>query len=254
MTPHIDFATIDNLTHGRVGQFDVPCPLCGPYRKPRNQRLKTLRIWRTNPEWAGFCCAHCREQGHARHGNSKPPNPVELQRIRAEAEVAEQAAIRERRDKAQWLWRNSQPINSTPAEVYLREARRYQGRLPATLGYLPERNEFPPAMIAAFCLADEPEPGVLAVNPDEIDGVQLTRLARDGHGKAGSDNDKITIGRFTGTPIVLAAPNDLLGLGVAEGIEDALSLHQSTGLGCWASGGASRLSAWPRPFPTTSSP
>jgi len=65
----------------------------------------------------------------------------------------------------------------------------------------------------------------------------------DGSGKAGTDSDKITIGRFVGIPIVLAPPNDLLGLAIAEGIEDALSVHQTTGLGAWASGGASRLPA-----------
>jgi hypothetical protein len=42
-------------------------------------------------------------------------------------------------------------------------------------------------------------------------------------------------------PIVLAPPNDLLGLAIAEGIEDTLSIHQATGLGCWAAGSASRL-------------
>ena len=30
-----------------------------------------------------------------------------------------------------------------------------------------------------------------------------------------------------------------MGLGIAEGFEDALSIHQATGLGAWASGGAS---------------
>lgn len=39
------------------------------------------------------------------------------------------------------------------------------------------------------------------------------------------------IGRSKGAPIVLAPLNDLLGLIVTEGIEDALSAHQATGLG-----------------------
>jgi hypothetical protein len=37
--------------------------------------------------------------------------------------------------------------------------------------------------------------------------------------------------------------NDLLGLSIAEGIEDALSVHDATGLGAWAAGAASRLPA-----------
>ena len=37
--------------------------------------------------------------------------------------------------------------------------------------------------------------------------------------------------------------NDLLGLAICEGIEDALSIHEATGLGAWATGTASRLPA-----------
>lgn len=42
---------------------------------------------------------------------------------------------------------------------------------------------------------------------------------------------------------MLAPPNDLLGLAIAEGIEDALSVHEATGLGAWAVGGAKRMPA-----------
>ena len=39
-------------------------------------------------------------------------------------------------------------------------------------------------------------------------------------------------------PIVVAPANDLLAISIHEGIEDALSAHEATGLGAWASGGA----------------
>ena len=42
-------------------------------------------------------------------------------------------------------------------------------------------------------------------------------------------------------PIVLAPPDDLLGLAITEGIEDALTVHQATGLGAWAAGAAGRM-------------
>ena len=42
---------------------------------------------------------------------------------------------------------------------------------------------------------------------------------------------------------MLAPPNDLLGLAITEGLEDALSIHEATGLGAWASGGNARLPA-----------
>jgi hypothetical protein len=89
----------------------------------------------------------------------------------------------------------------------------------------------------------EPEPGVLDIAADAVRGVQLTLLRPDGSGKAKAIPNKLTIGTCSGVPMVLAAPNDLLGLAVAEGAEEALTVHQLTGLGVWASGGASRLPA-----------
>jgi hypothetical protein len=74
--------------------------------------------------------------------------------------------------------------------------------------------------------------------------VQIIKLKPDGSGKADIEPNKIIVGRGAlGAPIVLAPPNDLLGLAIAEGIEDALSIHASTGHGAWASGGATRMPA-----------
>jgi hypothetical protein len=97
-------------------------------------------------------------------------------------------------------------------------------------------------MIAAFGLAHEVEPGVIAIADSAITGVHLTRLRTDGSGKAG-DPAKIMVGFSTGSPIVLAPPNDLLGMAITEGIEDGLSVHQDTGLGVWVAGAASRMPA-----------
>jgi hypothetical protein len=102
-------------------------------------------------------------------------------------------------------------------------------------------------MIAAFGLAHEAEPGELAIAATAVCGVHLTRLLPDGSGKATFEDPdeqaKIMIGHSAGSPIVLAAPNDALGLVITEGIEDGLSAHEATGLGAWAAGCASRLSA-----------
>jgi phage/plasmid primase-like uncharacterized protein len=98
-------------------------------------------------------------------------------------------------------------------------------------------------MVAAFALAGEPEPGVFAIADGEVRGVQLTLLKADGSGKAETERDKIMIGRSSGTPIVLAPMSDSLGLVITEGIEDALTLYEATGLSVWAAGSASRLPA-----------
>jgi hypothetical protein len=93
-------------------------------------------------------------------------------------------------------------------------------------------------MIAAFGLAPELEPGVLG-SPGLVRGIHLTRLTEDGDKTANATaGAKVMLGTCKGTPIVLAPPSDLLGLAITEGIEDALSVHQGTGLGVWAAGAA----------------
>jgi hypothetical protein len=147
------------------------------------------------------------------------------------------------RGKALTLWRRRQPVvEDDPVWRYLREARVYDGPIPTTIGHLPARGEHPPSMIAAFGLADEPEPGMLAVRDDVVRAVHLTRLAADGSGKAGTAADKVTIGHGSvGTPIVLAPPNEQLGLAITEGMEDGLSIFRATNLGVWVAGSAGRM-------------
>jgi hypothetical protein len=139
--------------------------------------------------------------------------------------------------KAAWLWSQRRPIGGTVAETYLRQKRRIACALPPTLAFLPpSKPKHHPAMIAAFALPDEIEPGILAP-PRAVTAIQLTLLKPDGSDKANIEKQKLMVGSPGGLPIVLAPVNDLGGLALAEGIEDALSVHQGTGLGTWAAGG-----------------
>ena len=228
------------------GYVDLPCPNCGPERRSTaNQRRKVLRVWRGVDHFITWFCARCGDSGF-RFGERREPrdpaaialDPRELVKRRAEEREVQ---LR----KAVWLWRSRQPIRGSIAETYLREARGYTGPLPTTLGFLPARDEYPPAMIACFGIPTEPEPGVLHISDSAVRGVHLTRLKPDGSDKDDGDPDKqkIMIGHSIGSPIVLAPLNDLLGLAIAEGIEDALSTHQATGLGAWAAGAATRMPA-----------
>jgi hypothetical protein len=62
----IGLNTIDQLTCGRLGTFDVPCPECGPFkRSARNQHKPVLRVYRIEPNFAGYHCARCGEKGAA---------------------------------------------------------------------------------------------------------------------------------------------------------------------------------------------
>jgi hypothetical protein len=238
----IGLETIDHLAGRRLGTHDVPCPECGPFkRSARNQRKPVLRVYRIEPNFAGYHCARCGEKGAALDRNGTPPDPVKLAKARAEAADRDRMLKAERLGKAQWLWSIRKPIAGSIAETYLRSARSYAGPLPATLGFLRSRGDHPPAMIAAFGLAAEPEPGRLAIADELVRGVHITRLAPDGAGKAGTEDDKITIGQCIGSPIVLTPPNDLLGQAITEGIEDGLSVYAGTGLGVWCAGCASRM-------------
>src|SRR5262249_55552041 len=136
------------------------------------------------------------------------------------------------------LWKHSESITNSIAEKYLRESRGYRGMIPMTLRFLPPGNSSQhPAMIAPFAFCDEPWPRAVCP-PDVVDAVHLTLLTHDGSGKADVRPNKLIIGRPLGRPIVLAHPNDLLGLCITEGIEDALTAHEATGLGAWAAGAA----------------
>jgi hypothetical protein len=225
-----------------IGIVDVPCPLCSAVHNPRR---RVLRIWREHEHFIRFACARCGEKGWARiDGRISALSPERVAATRRDAcnqGLAEQArSIR----KALRLWAASLPIAaSTPPSTYLREVRHYSGPLPATLRYLPPRKpKHHHTMIAAFGMAGEPTPGDCAISSGRIGAVHLTFLQPDGSGKADVDAPKIIVGRgAVGLPICLFPPNDLLGLAIAEGIEDALSIHEATGLGAWAAGCASRL-------------
>jgi hypothetical protein len=142
--------------------------------------------------------------------------------------------------KAAWLWGAREPIiEGCPAGLYLRRARRFDGPIPPTLGYLPPNGKYPPALIAAFGFCEEIEPGVIDP-PAIVAGVHITRLTPDG-GKAPIDPAKIMLGPMSGLPIVLAPVNDGLGLAITEGIEDGLSVFEETGLGVWAAGSAGNM-------------
>jgi hypothetical protein len=145
--------------------------------------------------------------------------------------------VRRRRDMARGLWAQRKPPAGSIAETYLRKARGYGGPLPATLGFLRPFKDYPPSLIAAFAMPEEAEPGVLRA-PLDVDAVQLIALRADGSNKAAVEIQKRTIGSPKGMPIAVAPANDLLAISVHEGIEDALSAHEATGLGAWASGGA----------------
>jgi hypothetical protein len=236
------FDDLNELIRGRVGIFSVVCPLCAPNRKGINQRRSTMKIWRRTPDkYATFCCAHCGARGYA-FGDGAPR--MDRQAFRASRELIEtldKTEVENSRAKARSLWRRSRPIEGTPAERYIREVRGIHCELPATLAYLEPRDGYPCAMIAAFGMPREIAPGELCIDPDDVVGVHLTKIAWDGRAKAGTAADKITIGKDHTMPVVLMPPTDMMSIVIAEGIEDAMSAGSVLSMGAWAAGSAGRL-------------
>jgi hypothetical protein len=230
----IDFQTLQDLSHGQP-VADAPCPLCSSgCSTPSNRMRKVLRIYNKGDGFATFTCARCNESGWAH-----PEGAVRSEPRPARIEPA--APAPDKSETARFIWSKRKPIAGSIAETYLRQARGYQGPLPATLGFLPARSEHAPAMVAVFGIPAEPEPGNLVVDDEAVTGIHLTRLKPDGSGKA-EEPAKIMIGPSKGLPIVLAPVNDLGGLLIGEGIENVLACHAS-GLGLWAGASAGRLPA-----------
>ena len=146
-------------------------------------------------------------------------------------ERPDQAALRRQR-RARALWEAAEPIAGTLGEVYLR-TRGVVGRLPPSLRFVARlehnfRLTAHPALIAAV---QDGEGAVTA--------IQRIWLSDDGRAKAALDPAKAGLGPMRDGAVRLDPPAAVLGL--AEGVETALSARQLYTLPVWATLGASRL-------------
>ncbi|WP_279351562.1 DUF7146 domain-containing protein [Erythrobacter litoralis] len=129
------------------------------------------------------------------------------------------------------IWREAQPLRASPAKAYLESrgilaassALRFHPRTP--LG--PKgRTRFLPAMIAAVSL----DKGPIAVH----------RTFLSGNAKAGFDKPKRALGALDEAAVRLFTPVSGK-LGLAEGIESAMSAYALTGIPAWATLGNERF-------------
>jgi hypothetical protein len=172
-----------------------------------------------------------------RPGDYRAPDAGALARREAEA----RAEAQRKAEQARRLWAESRPIEGTPAETYLREARGIRlERLPRTLRYHPEAWHGPtarrwPAMVAAVQGAGLP-------------AVHRTFLRPDGLGKADIEPAKAALGATAGGAVrLIDGPGPLV---VAEGIETALAawcLRGDPTARAWAALSTSGLRALPLP-------
>nr|QBM06437.1 hypothetical protein [uncultured bacterium] len=150
-------------------------------------------------------------------------------------------AVADHRALALRLWKASQPIADSPAADYL-AARGLPPPYPRCLRYNPrtivgagERRRFFPAMIAAV----ENDLGVVAVQRTCLDLADILHKPLP--------KPKIALGLLGDAAIRLAPADEELGL--AEGIEDALSAMAWFGTPTWALGGVERLGLVAIPAP-----
>jgi Toprim domain len=231
----IDLRAIARALSGEAVGGQVMCP--GPRHSPRDRSL-SVKLSATAPDgftvhsFAGDDWQTCKDLVRGKLGLERVRRQIPSEPRRERKRETQQDTV----ERARWLWGQRQPITEdTPPWPYLRRTRAYDGPIPATLGYLPPRNGHPPAMIAPFGVATEPEPGVLAIAKKVVRAVHITGLKADGSDRVG----KIMVGQGAmGFPICLAPPNDGLSLAITEGIEDALSIHAALGVGAWAAGSA----------------
>jgi hypothetical protein len=216
-----DLAQIARRLGGECLGAQISCP--GPGHSPHDRSLSV----KFNGDGsfvvhshAGDDFATCRDYVKAVLGNDSTRQPLRLV-LPHETE--------KNLHRAKHLWSCRKPAGGSVVETYLRS--RSIGITSRAIGYLEPGAYEHPAMIAAF--GDKQDPR----------GVHLTFLKQDGSDKADTERPKIMLGPSCSFPIVVAEPNDGLGLAITEGIEDALSVHEATGLGTWAAGSAGRMAA-----------
>lgn len=190
------------------GFVDAPCPICSANRKPRNQRKPIFRVWYQDGRPTGFKCVHCGAAGGIIGGRT---SQLACNSRRAVEPNKTEPALR--------IWREARYISGTPAENYLRNARRIDRKSwPDDLRYHPECPrgcERKPALIALM----------RDIRTNEPTGIHRTFITRDGMGKdGGADGDaKMMLGRATDAVVKLVPDAEItLGLGIGEGLETTL--------------------------------
>jgi hypothetical protein len=228
ITGAISFDEIDCLTGGRLGTYDVPCPICGPSKRSApKQNKRVLRIWRRDPHFATFKCARCGESGYARDGSA---TAVEMlahdgSRPARAAPIVNPTSWHRGPPIWQRILTDTRPAPSTIVSTYL-GSRGITEVAPAALRFHPRLEHRPSGTFW---------PGMIALVQRGTDGASIaihrTYLSPAGS-KAPVEPQKMMLGPCGGGAVRLAPATDFLMVG--EGIETCLAAMQATGLPAWA--------------------
>ncbi len=178
----------------------APCPVCN-----RGSKDSALAITEDERGTVSFChrCGYTKAENFERRPDITP----------APTRSAEPLEWSER---AESIWRRTQALRGTAGEIYLRHRGCMLPPPDSDLRFLEPTDRHPPTLCARITDARTNKPLSL----------HFTRLARDGRGKAGSEQDKLLLGghRKKGGVIRLW-PDEAVtyGLAIAEGVESALA-------------------------------
>lgn len=140
---------------------------------------------------------------------------------------------RDRQKGAEALWERADRAHGTVVETYLR-SRGITVPIPDDIGFLPKSKHGPSATIWPCMIA------AMRDAKGNVQAVQRTWLTSDGKGKAPVAPVKMTYGPMGFSAVRLGPASEMMGL--AEGIETALSARQLYRIPVWATLSAHRLS------------
>ena len=179
--------------------------------------LREIGLWKGRPDDAG---------------RLSEDDKAELRRRREAAEAREREEAEARAEDAARLWRDGLPIAGSRAEAYLR-GRALSLKLPLSLRYSPGLRHAPTGLVFPVLL------GAVQAGDRRVTGIQRIFLDPATTGKALVTPNKMTFGILGDGAVRLGRAGRTLG--IAEGIETALSAMQIYSLTVWAVLGAGRL-------------
>jgi putative DNA primase/helicase len=205
------------------GGYEAPCPVPS-HGRGRGDRNHSLSLRDGDKGLLVKCHAGCnslevlaelRRQGLLQRGPDARPAPK-----------------RDLGEYARTIWHEARPISGTLAEEYLRRHRGIAAALPPSLRFHP-RLKHPcgrwwPAMVAG-----------ISGNDRKVRSVQVTWIDPDTTNKLGVGDQRRTYGSMGNGAVRLCPAMEQLG--IAEGVETALSVTVLFGIACWACLGSARL-------------
>jgi putative DNA primase/helicase len=240
MTAALHFRVLADLAGGKVGKFDVACPVCSHQRRRQNQRKRVMRLW-ADADFISFNCVHCGAAGYARSGLG----PVG---------VAPRPRAATRHDDDHWrtlrareIWDRGVDLRGTPAEEYLRSRHielsdtiagselRFDPRCPwSKADDDVDHPEYPPGwrptLLAAFRSLETDE--VVAIHRIRVDVPKRWPKTR-----------RKMLGPVANAAVKLAHVTDTVA--ITEGIETAMAANQMGYGPAWAVGCANAVKRFP---------